>query len=270
MIPAEFEYEPATSVEHAIELLGRGDDPTLIAGGHSLVPAMRLRMARLSMLVDLGRVAELRYVRDAGDRLAIGATTRHADILRDASVAQHCAVLAQATRLIADPQVRNRGTIGGAVAHGDPASDQAAVLVALEAELVVRGPDGERTVPVSEFFHGVFTTALRPRDVLTEIRVPKDADGVYSKFTRRSHDWATVGVAAVRAGGLVRVGLASMGPTPLRARAVEAALAEGRPAAEAAELAAEGASPPSDAIASAEYRAHLARVLTRRALDELA
>jgi carbon-monoxide dehydrogenase medium subunit len=268
VIPAQFEYRRAGSVAEAIELLGSDPDAKLLAGGHSLIPVLRLRFARPSLLVDVGRLGELRYVREEGDRIAIGALTRHADLASDPVLATRCAPLARAASLVGDPQVRHRGTIGGSVAHGDPASDVASVLVALDADFVARGPDGERTIPASEFFAGMFETALGPQDVLTEIRVPA-ATGTYVKLARRAHDWATVGVAATHLDGRVAVALTSMGATPLRARAVEAALAGGASAAEAAEHAADGTSPPSDVSGSSEYRAHLARVLVRRALEAL-
>jgi aerobic carbon-monoxide dehydrogenase medium subunit len=268
VIPAAFEYRRAGSVDEAIELLGGDPDAKLLAGGHSLIPLLRLRFARPSLLVDIGRLRELRYVREDGDRIAIGALTRYADLVDDPLVTERCAPLARAASLVGDPQVRHRGTIGGAVAHGDAASDVPPVLLSLDAELVVRGPNGERTVPADAFFTGMFETALEPQEVLTEIRVPA-ATGAYLKFVRRAQDWATVGVAATRVNGSVHVGLTSMGATPLRARGVEESLANGASAAEAAERAAEGTSPPSDISGSAEYRAHLARVLTRRALEAL-
>ncbi len=270
MIPAPFDYEVAGSVEQAIELLGSQEGAKLLAGGHSLLPLMRLRFARPALLVDIGRLDDLSYVREDGDRIAIGALTRHHDLAGDPLLREHCAIVADAAEQIGDPQVRHRGTIGGSVAHGDPASDLPAVLLALEAELVARGPAGERTVPAGEFFRGVFETALGPQDVLTEIRVPKVSGSVYLKFSRRAQDWATVGVAALTADGGTRVALTSMGAAPLRARAVEEALAAGTDPAAAAEHAAEGTDPPSDIQGSAEYRRHLARVLTRRALEALA
>jgi len=184
MIPAEFEYEVADSVEQAIELLGSRDDAKLLAGGHSLLPLMRLRFARPATLVDLARVDELRYVRDAGDWIAIGALTRHHDLGRDPLLQEHCPLVSTTAGLIGDPQVRHRGTIGGSLAHGDPASDLPTVLVALDAELDVAGPGGTRTVAATDFFQGVFTTALGPADVLTEVRVPKlggDAGWSYLK-----------------------------------------------------------------------------------------
>jgi carbon-monoxide dehydrogenase medium subunit len=230
---------------------------------------MRLRFARPELLVDLGRIADLRGVRDDGDSLAIGAMTRHADLVRDPLVGEHCAVLAQAARLVGDRQVRHRGTLGGSVAHADPNGDLGTVLLALDAKMVVRGPQGERTVPAGGFFRSWYETALGEHDVLTELRVPKGATGTYLKHTRRSHDWATVAVAVVRAGGSIRVALTSMAPTPMRARGVEEALAGGADAATAAARAAEDTSPVNDVLASADYRAHLARVLTRRALEQL-
>ena len=269
MIPAAFSYERAGSVEEAIELLGRDEDAKVLAGGHSLLPAMKLRISRPTVLVDIGRLDDLRYVREDGDRIAIGALTRHAALLRDPILATRCGLVPRTVELIGDPQVRHRGTIGGSVAHADPASDLGAVVLALDAELVARGPDGERTIPATEFFTGPFTNALAPHELLTEIRVPAIERGVYLKYQRSSRDWATVGVAAADVGGRVHVGLTSMGATPLRASAVEEALAGGASAAEAAERAAEGTEPPADVSASSEYRAHLARVLVRRALQQL-
>jgi aerobic carbon-monoxide dehydrogenase medium subunit len=277
MIPAKFDYERADSVDAALELLQR-DDAKLLAGGHSLLPLMRLRLAQPALLVDIGRLDELSYVGDAGEQLAIGALTRHHALASDPLVQEHCPILSHSARLIGDPQVRHRGTIGGSVAHGDPASDLPAVLLALDAEFVVRGPIGEAAVPAADFFRGLWETALGPQDVLLEIRVPKlvaSRGWSYLKFTRRAQDWATVGVAAVvkRDNGTVEeaaIALANMGLTPLRAKAVEQALAGSSaddPAA-AAEKADEGTSPPSDTSGSADYRRHLARVLTRRALEE--
>jgi carbon-monoxide dehydrogenase medium subunit len=265
VIPAPFEYELAESVDQARELLASRPDAKLLAGGHSLLPAMRLRIARPSLLVDIGRLPDLRYVREDGERIAIGALTRHADLAKDELLRDACPVLTAAAKEVGDPQVRHRGTIGGSVAHGDPASDLPAVLLALDAELVA----GDRVVPAREFFTGVFETALGPQDVLTEIRIPKAADGVYVKFNRRAQDWATVAVAAVRVDGATNVGYAGMGATPLRAAGVEEALAGGADPATAAQRAAEGTDPPSDLHGSSEYRAELAKVLVRRALEQL-
>jgi carbon-monoxide dehydrogenase medium subunit len=269
MITAPFEYERAGSVEEAVELLGRDDDAKLLAGGHSLIPAMKLRIARPTLLVDIGRLDDLRYVRDDGDRIAIGALTRHSELVGDSVLVERCAVLPRTAELVGDSQVRHRGTIGGSVAHGDPASDLAAVVIALDADLVARGPEGDRTIPAADFFTGPFATALDRREVLTEIRVPEIERGVYLKFQRSARDWATVGVAAAVVDGRTQVGLAGMGPTPLRARAVEEALAGGASPADAAAHAAAGADPPSDVSGSSEYRAHLAQVLVRRALEQL-
>jgi aerobic carbon-monoxide dehydrogenase medium subunit len=270
MIPARFDYEVAESVDHAVDLLGSRDGAKLLAGGMSLLPLMKLRFARPALLVDLGRVDQLRYVREDGDRIAIGALTRHHDLARDAVLNDSNPLISTTAAGIGDPQVRHMGTIGGSVAHGDPAADFPAVLVALEAELVARGPDGERTIPAAEFFRGFFETALGPREVLTEIRVPRldGAGWAYLKFHRRQQDWATVGVAAIRSNGSARVALTNMASTPVRARAVEDALASGGDPVVAAEHAGEGTSPPTDTAASADFRKHLARVLTRRALEE--
>jgi carbon-monoxide dehydrogenase medium subunit len=269
VIPASFEYARAGSVDEALALLGGDEDAKLLAGGHSLVPAMRLRIARPSLLVDIGRLHELRYVRVDGERIVIGALTRHAALVSDTVLAQHCAVIGETAALIGDPQVRHRGTIGGSVAHGDPASDLTTVLLTLDADFVARGTEGERTIPAAEFFTGPFDTALARQEILTEIRIPKVAAGTYLKHVRRTQDWATVAVAAARVDGRMQIGLTSMGPTPLRAWGVEEALAGGASAAEAAARTADGTEPPSDVSASSEYRAHLAQVLVRRAVDQL-
>lgn len=279
MIPASFDYERASSVDEAIRLLEEGgEEAKLLAGGHSLLPLMRLRMARPTLLVDVGRISELSYVREDGDRIAIGALTRHHDVNNSDVLKEGCGIVSHTAGLVGDPQVRHRGTIGGSVAHGDPASDLPTVLLALDAELVSKGPDGEKTTPASEFFTGLFETALGPRDVLCEIRVPKlgsDHGWAYQKFRRRAQDWAVVGVAAVveRSNGEVgsaRIGLTNMGMQPLRAGAAEGALAgaSGDAIGQGAEQAAEGTSPPGDTNASSEFRQHLARVLARRAVEE--
>lgn len=273
MIPTEFDYEVAESAEQAVSLLGSREDAKLLAGGHSLIPLLRLRFARPSLLVDIGRIEELSYVRDAGEWLAVGALTRHKAVRDDPLVQEHCPILSHTAGLIGDPQVRHRGTIGGSLAHGDPASDLPAVVLALGAELVIVGSDGERTVPAAEFFRGVFDTAVGPGELLSEIRIPKlgELGWSYLKFTRRAQDWATVGVAAIvrRDNGGVgeaRIGLTNMGATPLRASAAEQALLAGEedPAAHMAD----GADPPSDVAAGAEFRSHLARVLGKRAIEE--
>jgi aerobic carbon-monoxide dehydrogenase medium subunit len=273
MIPAPFDYEVAESVEHAISLLGGRDDTKVLAGGHSLLPLLRLRLARPSLLVDVGRLRELSHVRDAGDSIAIGALTRHHDVATAPLLQEHCPIVAYAARLIGDPQVRHRGTIGGSLAHGDPASDLPAVVLALDAEIDIAGAGGVRTVPAAEFFRGVFETAVGPDELVTEVRVPKQSgDHVWSylKFRRRAQDWATVGVAAVarRSNGGVEeaaISLVSMGATPLRAGASEAAWNAGDDPSAAA---AEGTDPPSDTNGSADYRRHLVQVLVRRAVEE--
>jgi len=268
MIPAAFDYEVAGSAEEAVELLGSREDAKLLAGGHSLLPLMRLRFARPALLVDVGGIEELRYVRDAGDRLAIGALSRHHDLETDPLLQEHCPLVSYAASLIGDRQVRHRGTIGGSISHGDPASDLPTVLLALDAEIVVRGPEGVRTLAADGFCTGVFDTVLGRQDVVTEIRVPKlgETGWSYLKFTRRAQDWATVGVAAVVNGG-ARIALTSMGPIPVHARAAEEAFASGGAEAAAA-VADEGSDPQTDTAATADFRRHLARVLTRRALAE--
>ncbi len=273
MIPAPFDYEVAESVEHAISLLGSRDDTKVLAGGHSLLPLLRLRLARPSLLVDVGRLDDLAYVRDAGDSIAIGALTRHHDVVTAPLLHDHNPLVAYAAGLIGDPQVRHRGTIGGSLAHGDPASDLPAVALALDCEVDIAGPGGVRTVPASEFFLGVFQTAVGSDELVTEVRVPKQSgDHVWSylKFRRRAQDWATVGVAAVakRSNGGVEeaaISLVSMGATPLRAGAAEAAWNAG---ADPGAVAAEGTDPPSDTNGSADYRRHLVQVLVRRAVEE--
>jgi carbon-monoxide dehydrogenase medium subunit len=274
VIPAGFDYEVAESVDHAIELLGRSEDAKLLAGGHSLLPAMRLRLARPALLVDIGRLGDLSYVQEEGDTVAIGALTRHKDVATSALLREHCGIVSYVAGQVGDPQVRHRGTIGGSLAHGDPASDLPTAILALHGQLVVRGPNGDRAIPAREFFTGVFQTALEPNEVLVEIRVPKleGAGWSYTKTSRRAQDWATVAVAAVITGnGAIEratIALTNMGGTTLEATAAERALGDGASIEEAAALAAEGTDPPSDHAASAEFRRHLATVLTRRALEE--
>jgi len=276
VIPATFDYEVAESPDHAIALLGEREDAKLLAGGHSLLPAMKLRLARPSLLIDVGRLGELSYVRDAGEQIAIGALTRHQDIRDAALLQEHCPIVSHAASMMGDPQVRHRATIGGSLAHGDPASDPPAVMLALDAELVVRGSGGDRTVPASEFFIGVFQTAMTPAEMLVEVRVPKLGPSTgwsYLKMRRRAQDWATVAVAAVveRTNGSIgkaSIGLTNMGATPLRAAEAENAIAGGASIEDAAALISEGTEPPSDHAASSEFRRHLAQVLGRRALEE--
>ena len=278
MIPAPFDYEIAESVEHAVSLLAEREDAKLIAGGHSLLPAMKLRISRPSCLIDIAGLAELDYVREDGDRIAIGAVTRHKDVRDARLLEEHCPIVSFTAGQVGDPQVRHRGTIGGSVSHSDPASDLPAVLFAVDAKMVVRGPGGERTIPAIDFCTGVFQTALQEGEMLVEVRVPKlpaSTGWAYVKMSRRAQDWATVGAAAIverSNGGISRtaVALTNMGATPVRARAVERAIADGARIDEAAPLAAEGRNPPSDHAASAEFRLHLAGVLTRRALEQAA
>jgi aerobic carbon-monoxide dehydrogenase medium subunit len=270
MIPAAFDFVRADSTEHALALIAEhGDEAKFIAGGMSLLPLMKLRLATPTVLVDVGRLRELSYVRLEGETVAIGALTRHRDLETDAGLAQHCGVLQAVAAQVGDNQVRHRGTIGGSVAHGDPASDLPAALLALDADFVVRGAGGERTIPSTQFFQGFLETALGPDELLTEIRVPATGRNgfSYQKFNRRAQDWAIVGALAVRANGGTRVGLVNMGSTPLRATAVEQALASGASTTDAAEQADAGTDPSADLNASVEYRRHLARVLVRRALE---
>ena len=271
MIPAAFDYVRAGSAEEAISLIGQhGDEAKFLAGGHSLLPLMKLRLASPSVLVDIGRVQDLSYIREEGDELAIGALTRHHDVENSAVLKRHQGLLAKAAGYVGDPQVRHRGTIGGSVAHADPASDLPAVLVALDAQLVAQGPGGRRTIGARSFFTGFLESALSADEMLVEVRVPKMTDAQFSfqKFNRRAQDWAIVGVAAWRHGGKAGVGLVNMDQTPVYAAATSAiASAEGSAADAAAQACAE-ASPSADLNASVEYRQHLAQVLVRRALQE--
>jgi carbon-monoxide dehydrogenase medium subunit len=272
MIPAQFDYQRAGSVDEAIELLAsHGDDAKLLAGGHSLLPLMKLRLAQPTMLVDIGRIGDLSFIEDGGGTVRIGALTRHHDVASSDLVREQVPLVAEVAGQIGDPQVRHRGTIGGSLAHGDPASDLPAVLLALRGTLVARGPGGEREIAADDFFTGFLETALAPDEVLTEIRVPA-APGVgwaFEKFNRRAQDWAIVAVAAALTNGSggPGVGLVNMGSTPLRAAGVEDALRSGSAPADAAARADEGSEPPDDLNASPEYRRHLAQVLVRRALE---
>jgi carbon-monoxide dehydrogenase medium subunit len=280
MIPAAFDYlKPATVPEAVAALAGAGEDAKVLAGGHSLLPVLRLRLAAPALLVDLGGIAELRGARTDGDALVLGAMTTHAELAGSPLVVGLAPLLAQAAAKVGDRQVRHRGTLGGSLAHADPAGDLPTVAVALDADLVLAGPGGRRTVPASEFYVDYFTTVLQPDEVLVEVRVPglPGWGTHYEKVNRTAQAWATVAVAAaVRLeNGVIaeaRVALTNMGPTPVRARAVEEALAGGtvEAIASAAARAAEGTSPPSDTTASSEYRAHLATVLARRALTAAA
>jgi aerobic carbon-monoxide dehydrogenase medium subunit len=278
VIPSQFDYVKPTSVADAITaLVEGGEDAKILAGGQSLIPVLRLRLAAPSLLIDLGGIAELRGIREDGDRIVVGAMTPYYDIIRDDLVKQHVALLAQATETVADNQVRHRGTLGGSLAHADPAGDLGAPALALEAELVITGASGSRTVTAADYFVDYFTTAIGEGEILTEIRFPKYTGwgSHYEKFNRTAQAWSMCAVAAaVRVdGGTIaeaRVGLTNMGTTPIRATGVEQALV-GQPATAeairaAAEHATEGTSAPSDADAASDYREHLAKVLTGRAV----
>jgi aerobic carbon-monoxide dehydrogenase medium subunit len=273
VIPAAFDYVRAGSADEVVAaLVEHGDEAKVLAGGMSLLPLMKLRLATPTVLVDAGRIDDLSYVRAEDDHVAIGALTRHRDLETSATLAEACGVLRGVAAEVGDNQVRHRGTIGGSIAHGDPASDLPAVLLALDATLVARGPDGTREIASGDFFEGFLETALRPDELLIEIRVPTTGPGgwSYQKFNRRAQDYAMVGALAARVGDETRVALVNMGGTPLRSSAVEAALAAGASDADAAALAAEGTDAPGDVNATPEYREHLARVLVGRALAEVA
>ena len=279
MIPAKFDYVRPSSVGDAVTALADGgDDAKVIAGGQSLLPLLRLRLAYPSLLVDVGGLDDLIGVSDAGSHLLIGARTTHYQLVHDPLIGRHCGLLAEAAAMVADPAVRHRGTLGGSIAHADPAGDLPAVVLALDATLVVRGPAGEREMPAGDFFVDYLTTALGPGEILTGVRVPKLGDDWgyrYEKFHRTAQAWAIVGVAALvrRSDGHVaeaRVGLTNMGSVPIRAAAVEAAAAGAQASSEALQAAAagaaEGTQPPADLHGAPDYRRHLARVLTGRAL----
>ena len=278
MIPSKFDYVRPASLDEAVHVLGNaGDDAKVIAGGQSLMPLLRLRLANPEVLVDVGGLDELRGVRDEGDALLIGARTTHYQLVHDPLIAEHCGLLAAAAATVADPAVRHRGTIGGSLAHGDPAGDLPAVALALDATLTARGPEGEREIPAADFFLDYLTTSLAPAEILTGVRVPKMPGWGYhyEKFHRTAQAWAIVGVAALarRSDGQVaeaRIGLTNMGPVPVRATAAEAAAAGTEASRNALRAAAsradEDTEPPSDLHGAPDYRRHLARVLTARAL----
>ena len=272
MIPAAFDYVRAGSADEAVALIAEhGEDAKFLAGGMSLLPLMKLRLSTPSVLIEVGRVRDLSYVRDGGNHVASGALTRHRDLETNDMLAKECAVVRAVAGQVGDNQVRHRGTIGGSVAHGDPASDLPAALLALDATFVVQGPSGARQVTARDFFQGFLETTLAPDELLTEIRVPKTGPSgfAFEKFNRRAQDYAIVGAVAARVNGGTHVGLVNMGTTPLRAHAVENALGQGASAADAAREAAAGTEPPADLNASPEFRAHLAQVLVRRALEAL-
>lgn len=278
MIPAAFDYAAPTSVDEAVSLLQQhGDEAKILAGGHSLLPLMKLRLATPGVLIDLSRIPNLSYIREDGDQIAIGAMTPYVDIVESQLLQQRIPILPQSASMVGDPQVRNRGTLGGAIAHADPAGDMPAVVSAIGGTVVARGPNGERTLDLAEFFQDIFTSALEPEEVLTEIRLnaPQNVAQNYQKFRRRAIDWAIVGAAVnvVRNNGSIgsaQVVLTNVGPTPVRADAVEQAL-QGQEAtadtiSKAAEAADQGIDPTAELYASPDYKKHLARVMTRRAL----
>ena len=270
MIPAAFDYKRASSAAEAISLVGQyGDEAKFLAGGHSLIPLMKLRLAQPSMLIDIGRITDLSYIKDAGNHIAIGALTRHMDVETSELVKKHIPLLARAAGHVGDAQVRHRGTIGGSLAHADSASDLPATTLALGATYVAQGPNGERTIAAKDFYKGFLESALAADEMLTEIRVPKISGGSYGfeKFNRRAQDWAIVGVAAWRSNGNSGIALVNMGSTPILAVSASNALNQGASIADAAELAAAEAEPQSDLNASSDYRIHLAKVLVRRALE---
>ena len=267
MIPAPFDYVAAESPAHALDLMASlGDEAKLLAGGHSLLPMMKLRLVAPAALIDIGRLTELAGISADGDELVIGAMTHHADLAASELVRAEAPLLAHAAAQVGDPQIRHRGTIGGSLAHADPAADLPMALLALGGSVEASGPGGTRRIASDDFFAGFFETHLAPDELLTAVRVPRRPGAAwgYQKFVRRANDWAIVGVAAT--GG--RIALANMGPVPLRAGAAEQALADGASIADAAQLAADGTAPGEDMHADVEFRRHLARVLTRRALDQ--
>jgi len=277
MIPAAFDYYAPTSVQEALQLLGSSGDVKVLAGGQSLIPVLKLRLAAPEVIVDLGRIDALRGIREEGDTLVIGAMTPHDDVARSSVVAAHALLLSKAVQTVADPQVRHRGTFGGALAHADPAGDLLAPALALDASFVIAGPSGSRTVPAADFFRGLFTTAIGEGEILTEVRVPKHTGwgAHYEKFSRVAQQWAIVGVAVtVRVGGgaiaEARVALTNMGSVPIRATATEEALVgvavNASTIAAAVANIADGTQPPTDLNGDGDYRRHLASVLARRAV----
>lgn len=279
MIPAAFDYVRPSTVDDVVQaLVTAGEDGKVLAGGQSLLPMLRLRLAYPETLIDLGRVEALHGVRDDGDALVIGAMTTHDEVIKDPLVRQHAPLIAQAAAVVGDRQVRHLGTLGGSLSHADPAGDLPAVALTLDATMVVQGPSGERSVAARDFFVDYLTTALEPGEILVAVRIPKLGAGWsthYEKLNRVAQAWAIVAVAAAvrRSNGSIaeaRVGLTNMGSTPLRASAVEEALAGASATSSAVQsaagLAAEGTNPPSDLAGQADYRAHLAGVLAARAV----
>ena len=273
MIPAAFDYQEADSVDAAIAALAQhGDEAKLMAGGHSLIPLMKFRLATPGVIVDIGRISDLNYVREAGGHVAIGALTTHRELETSQLLKAQAPMLAHVASKVGDPAVRHKGTLGGSIAHGDPASDLPAAVLALGGSVVAKGPNGEREIAAGDLFTGFLETALAPDEMMTEIRIPNSANAgwSYQKFNRRAQDWAIVAVAAVvpKNNDPARVALVNMGSTPMTSAAVEGALANGAGIDDAAAVAADGTSPPEDLNGDAEYRSHLVRVLTKRALTE--
>lgn len=267
MIPAEFNYIKASSIDHAVSLLSQhGYDAKLVSGGHSLVPAMKLRLNRPSILIDIGGISGMNEIKDEGSSILIGANCTHKQIATSSEVQGHVNVLSQTAKVIGDVQVRNRGTIGGSLAHADPASDYPATVLATDAIIIAHGPSGERQIAATDFFQGIFTTALADDEVITAVRFPKTANGVYLKFFQSASRFAVVGCAAVKDANGVKVGVTGVSDTPYRASAVEAAY-DG--SASAADKAVDGVDVMGDHFASEEYRGHLAKVFVGRALSQL-
>jgi len=281
VIPAAFEYQAPTSVDEAVRLLDQlGDRAKVLAGGHSLIPIMKLRLAQPEVLVDIGRIGDLRQISQQDGRIAIGALVTHNEVMRNDALREGCPLLAETAAEIGDIQVRNRGTLGGALAHADPAADYPATILALDAEIVAQGPGGRRTIGASDFFTGMLSTALASNELLVEVRVPtygRGTGGAYLKLPNKASHYAVVGVAAlVRLDGgkvaSLALAITGAGAQPLRARAVESALQGQTPSedavARAAGSAADGLDLLSDIHGSADYRAHIARVFAKRAILE--
>lgn len=269
MIPAKFDYKPAQSKEEALSLLAEyGDDAKLLAGGHSLLPLMKLRLATPEVVVDIGSVDDLSYIADKGDVIAIGALTKHRQVEQSDILKEHVPLLAHTASHVGDPQVRNRGTIGGSLCHGDPASDLPAAILATRATLVISGPSGDRTVTSDDFFTDFWETEVNEDELLTEILIPKYTGEKwgFQKFNRRAQDWAIVG-CAVQGGDSPGIGMVNMGSTPVRAAEAENALRSGSSSEEVADLADSGLTPPTDIHGNESYRRHLAKILVQRALD---
>ncbi len=271
MIPVDFEYVRPSTVDDALAALAEhGDDAKLLAGGHSLLPMMKLRLATPAVLIDIARIPELAYIREDGHVIAVGAATRHAELVSSELLTAKAPLLGHVAAHVGDRQIRHRGTLGGSLVHADPAADLPTGVLALGVTLVIAGPGGRREVHVDDFFLGFFESAVGPDEILVEIRIPASIGAspwAYEKFVRRANDWAIVAVAATRDPAGARVALANMGATPKRASATEAALADGKSVADAAALADQDTEPTEDMHATRDYRRHLARVLTRRALE---